>query len=410
MGMNATPSSERVHIAFFGLRNAGKSSVMNRVIGQDLSIVSDEKGTTTDPVRKSMELLPIGPVVMIDTPGLDDEGELGELRIKKARRELVRTDAAVIVIDATEKLDENISKLVFSIRKRSIPFVVCINKIDINDDVSEIIKHLGEMGIGEDSICRVSAVTGEGITELKEKIAKAIGEDDAKPIVKDLFAPGDFVMLVIPIDKAAPKGRLILPQQQTIRDVLDGDGKVIVVKENEVSSTLSKLGILPKLVITDSQAFETVSKQVPLSIPLTSFSILFARYKGNLESAVKGISKLNALKGGERILIAEGCTHHRQCGDIGTVKIPNWINSYTGKDFEYSFASGTGFPDNLEDYSLVIHCGGCMLTEREMKYRYREAEESGIAMTNYGILIAAIHGILPRSLSLFPSILSYLQR
>ena len=232
MGMNATPSSERVHIAFFGLRNAGKSSVMNRVIGQDLSIVSDEKGTTTDPVRKSMELLPIGPVVMIDTPGLDDEGELGELRIKKARRELVRTDAAVIVIDATEKLDENISKLVFSIRKRSIPFVVCINKIDINDDVSEIIKHLGEMGIGEDSICRVSAVTGEGITELKEKIAKAIGEDDAKPIVKDLFAPGDFVMLVIPIDKAAPKGRLILPQQQTIRDVLDGDGKVIVVKEN----------------------------------------------------------------------------------------------------------------------------------------------------------------------------------
>ena len=388
MGMNATPSSERVHIAFFGLRNAGKSSVMNRVIGQDLSIVSDEKGTTTDPVRKSMELLPIGPVVMIDTPGLDDEGELGELRIKKAR----------------------ISKLVLSIRKRSIPFVVCINKIDINDDVSEIIKHLGEMGIGEDSICRVSAVTGEGITELKERIAKAIGADEAKPIVKDLFSPGDFVMLVIPIDKAAPKGRLILPQQQTIRDVLDGDGKVIVVKENEVSSTLSKLGILPKLVITDSQAFETVSKQVPLSIPLTSFSILFARYKGNLESAVKGISKLNALKGGERILIAEGCTHHRQCGDIGTVKIPNWIHSYTGKDFEYSFASGTGFPDNLEDYSLVIHCGGCMLTEREMKYRYREAEESGIAMTNYGILIAAIHGILPRSLSLFPSILSYLQR
>ncbi len=408
--MNAAPSSERIHISFFGMRNAGKSSVMNRVIGQELSIVSSKKGTTTDPVRKSMELLPIGPVVMIDTPGLDDEGELGELRIRKAKRELVRTDAAVVVAEAGERLNDLLINLINTIRNRNIPYVICVNKIDTAANTEGILKDLENLGIGRESISLVSAITGEGINDLKKSIAKAIGTEEARPIVRDLFSPGDTVMLVIPVDKAAPKGRLILPQQQSIRDILDGDGRVLAVKEGDVASSLSLLSAPPRLVITDSQAFGTVAKQVPESIPLTSFSILFARYKGNLESAVKGISQLRKLKGGESILISEGCTHHRQCGDIGTVKIPRWIKEYTGKEFEYSFSSGTEFTENPEKYSLIIHCGGCMLTEREMRYRYREAEESGTAITNYGILIAAVHGILPRSLSLFPDILSYLQR
>ncbi len=408
--MNTTPSSERIHIAFFGNRNAGKSSIMNRVIGQDLSIVSEEKGTTTDPVRKSMELLPLGPVVMVDTPGLDDEGELGEKRVGKARRELTRSDVAVIVLDGTEKISENIFSLFDTIRKRNIPFVVCINKMDIADDIQSISSQLIEYGIPINAIVMASAADSRGIEDLKKAIIRAVGTVEERPIIRDMLIPGDYVILVIPIDKAAPKGRLILPQQQTMRDILDGKGKIVVINENEVASTLAELGVRTRMIITDSQVFGTVARQVPENIPLTSFSILMARYKGNLENAVKGVAKLDKLKGGERILIAEGCTHHRQCGDIGSVKIPKWIREHTGKDFIYEFSSGTGFPEDLSPYSLVIHCGGCMLTEKEMKYRYALSEEEGTAITNYGILIAHVHGILRRSLSLFPEILAYLQR
>lgn len=408
--MNTTPSSERIHIAFFGNRNAGKSSIMNRVIGQDLSIVSEEKGTTTDPVRKSMELLPLGPVVMVDTPGLDDEGELGEKRVGKARRELTRSDVAVIVLDGTEKISENIFSLFDTIRKRNIPFVVCINKMDIADDIQSISSQLIEYGIPINAIVMASAADSRGIEDLKKAIIRAVGTVEERPIIRDMLIPGDYVILVIPIDKAAPKGRLILPQQQTMRDILDGKGKIVVINENEVASTLAELGVRVRMIITDSQAFGTVARQVPENIPLTSFSILMARYKGNLENAVKGVAKLDKLKGGERILIAEGCTHHRQCGDIGSMKIPKWIREHTGKDFIYEFSSGTGFPEDLSPYSLVIHCGGCMLTEKEMKYRYALSEEEGTAITNYGILIAHVHGILRRSLSLFPEILAYLQR
>ena len=408
--MNTTPSSERIHIAFFGNRNAGKSSIMNRVIGQDLSIVSEEKGTTTDPVRKSMELLPLGPVVMVDTPGLDDEGELGEKRVGKARRELTRSDVAVIVLDGTEKISENIFSLFDTIRKRNIPFVVCINKMDIADDIQTLSSQLIEYGIPINAIVMASAADSRGIEDLKKAIIRAVGTVEERPIIRDMLIPGDYVILVIPIDKAAPKGRLILPQQQTMRDILDGKGKIVVINENEVASTLAELGVRVRMIITDSQAFGTVARQVPENIPLTSFSILMARYKGNLENAVKGVAKLDKLKGGERILIAEGCTHHRQCGDIGSMKIPKWIREHTGKDFIYEFSSGTGFPEDLSPYSLVIHCGGCMLTEKEMKYRYALSEEEGTAITNYGILIAHVHGILRRSLSLFPEILAYLQR
>ena len=383
---------------------------MNRVIGQDLSIVSEEKGTTTDPVRKSMELLPLGPVVMVDTPGLDDEGELGEKRVGKARRELTRSDVAVIVLDGTEKISENIFSLFDTIRKRNIPFVVCINKMDIADDIQSISSQLIEYGIPINAIVMASAADSRGIEDLKKAIIRAVGTVEERPIIRDMLIPGDYVILVIPIDKAAPKGRLILPQQQTMRDILDGKGKIVVINENEVASTLAELGVRVRMIITDSQAFGTVARQVPENIPLTSFSILMARYKGNLENAVKGVAKLDKLKGGERILIAEGCTHHRQCGDIGSMKIPKWIREHTGKDFIYEFSSGTGFPEDLSPYSLVIHCGGCMLTEKEMKYRYALSEEEGTAITNYGILIAHVHGILRRSLSLFPEILAYLQR
>ena len=407
MSLNSTPSSERVHIAFFGMRNAGKSSVMNRVIVQDLSVVSPEKGTTTDPVRKSMELLPLGPVVMIDTPGLDDEGELGSLRVAKSLRELEKADAAVVVIDSCEPIPDVIVNLIMSIQNRNIPYVVCFNKIDILKNENQT---LLPPELKLENAVRVSAVTGEGIDELKKRIAESVGVPENRPIVRDLFSQGSYVLLVIPLDKAAPKGRLILPQQQTIRDILDGNGRVLICNEKEIGDVVKELGVLPSLVVTDSQVFKEVAGFLSPDIPLTSFSILFARYKGNLDTAVKGVSILSKLEGGEQILISEGCTHHRQCGDIGSVKIPGWIRKYTGKDFDFQFTSGTAFPEDLSEYALVIHCGGCMLTEREMKRRYRHAEDEEIAITNYGILIAFVNGILERSLSLFPSVLSYLQR
>ena len=410
MGMNATPSSERLHIAFLGMRNAGKSSLMNRIAGQDLAVVSPEKGTTTDPVRKSMELLPLGPVVLIDTPGLDDEGTLGELRTEKARKEMMRSDAVVIVIDGTQPLDSNIRTLIETIRNRNVPYLVCISKADLIADGYPHLDALRGFGIDDSRIVSASAEDGSGIEELKRRLSKIIPASDKRPLVRDLFDPGDAVMLVIPIDESAPKGRLILPQQQTIRDILEGGGKVVISRKNEVCKTLSMLVSQPRLVITDSQAFGRVAASVPQEIPLTSFSILFSRCKGTLDQSVRGVSWLLDLKGGERILISEGCTHHRQCGDIGSVKIPGWIRQFTGKDFDYSFTSGGGFPDDLGSYSLIIHCGGCMLTEREMGNLALKAEESGVPFTNYGMVIAFVHGILPRSLSLFPQALSYLQR
>ena len=411
MALDSVPSSERVHITFLGMRNAGKSSLMNAVIGQDLSVVSPVKGTTTDPVRKSMELLPVGPVVMIDTPGLDDEGELGALRAGKARRMLERTDAAVIVIDSTEPLPSMAADLIRRIQGMGIPYTIALSKSDLADGEYPHAADFLQLGVPSSSIVAVSAADGSGITRLKERIAEGIGrEDGERTIARDLFSPHDTVMLVVPIDKAAPKGRLILPQQQTIRDILDGDGRCVIIKESEVADTLSAMPHKPRLVITDSQVFGAVSTAVPDDIPLTSFSILFARYKGSLESAVKGVAALRTLPDGAGILISEGCTHHRQCGDIGTEKIPRWIKEHTGRDFRFSFSSGTVFPEDLGEYSLIVHCGGCMLTEREMRWRYRCASDQGVPITNYGILIAYVHGILDRSLSVFPSLQDYLQR
>lgn len=394
--LNSTPSSDRLHIGFFGMRNAGKSSVVNAILGQQLSIVSQMKGTTTDPVLKAMELLPLGPVMIIDTPGLDDEGELGELRVKKSKQMLNKTDIAVLVVDATVGLsmqDEDILQL---FQKKKLPYLVVYNKCDLIDMVS--LKRV------EPSIC-VSAKTGEQITELKEKIATLVSTSDSTlQIVGDLIEPSDFVVLVIPIDKAAPKGRLILPQQQTIRDILEADATAIVVKEYELREVLQTLGKKPKLVITDSQVFAKVSADTPDDILLTSFSILFARYKGNLATAVKGVKTLETLEDGDSILIAEGCTHHRQCDDIGTVKLPRWIRDYTKKDINFEFTQGTQFPEDLSKYKLVVHCGGCMLNEREMKYRISCAVDEGIPITNYGILIAYMQGILKRSIQVFPLI------
>ncbi len=393
MAMNQTPASNRVHIGFFGRRNAGKSSIVNAVTGQSLAIVSDVKGTTTDPVYKTMELLPMGPVMIIDTPGIDDEGELGELRVKKTRQVLNKTDVAVLVVDGSAgmtEVDENMLKL---FKQKEIPYVVVMNKVDLCTE------HGSEQN--EDYIW-VSAQEGTAIFELKEKIAGlAKQEATEKKIVGDLLEPGDFVVLVTPIDSAAPKGRLILPQQQTIRDVLDAGAVSIVVKDTELKQTLESLGKQPKIVITDSQAFKQVSKDTPADIPLTSFSILFARYKGNLEGAVQGAQALDRLEDGDRVLISEGCTHHRQCDDIGTYKIPKWIREYTGKEVVYEWTSGTEFPEDLSPYKMIVHCGGCMLNEREMKYRQKCAKDQGIPMANYGILIAHTQGILKRSIEPF---------
>ncbi len=400
MGLNSTPSSDRVHIGFFGMRNAGKSSVVNAVTGQDLAVVSDVRGTTTDPVSKAMELLPLGPVVIIDTPGMDDEGTLGELRVRKARQVLNKTDVAVLVVDAAVGMRAEDQELLEIIKDKKIPYAVVLNKADLLPER----KPAGEKEI------YVSAVTGENIYELKEKIAGlAVTDEPRLRIVGDLIQPSDFVVLVIPIDKAAPKGRLILPQQQTIRDILESDAVSIVVKENELKDTLKNLKKKPKLVITDSQVFARVDQETPQDIWMTSFSILFARYKGNLKAAVEGAAALDRLKEGDHILISEGCTHHRQCDDIGTVKIPRWIQEYTGKELKFHFTSGVEFPEDLSSYQLIVHCGGCMLNEREMKYRIKCAQDQKIPITNYGILIAHTKGILKRSIQMFPDVAEKLE-
>lgn len=399
MGLNSTPSANRVHIGFFGRRNAGKSSVVNAVTGQELAVVSDTKGTTTDPVYKSMELLPMGPVMIIDTPGFDDEGTLGELRVRKTKQVLNKTDVAVLVVDGTEGKKQCDEELISLFQKKEIPYVVVYNKLDLLSDKEEK-NGLPEIDANE---MYVSALNGTGIYELKEKIGKTVSTDDLKlQIVGDIIHPSDFVVLVVPIDKAAPKGRLILPQQQTIRDILEADATAVVVKEYELKETLEHLGKKPALVITDSQVFAKVSADVPEDIPLTSFSILMARYKGFLEAAVQGVAAIEKLQDGDTVLIAEGCTHHRQCDDIGSVKIPRWLRNYTGKKIEIETSSGTEFPEDLSKYALVIHCGGCMLNEREVKYRMKCALDQGVPFTNYGITIAYMQGILKRSIQIFP--------
>ena len=402
MGMNQTPASERVHISFFGKRNAGKSSVINAVTGQDLAIVSSVMGTTTDPVYKSMELLPLGPVVVIDTPGIDDEGELGALRVRKSYQVLNKTDIAILVVDSTTGKGEEEFALLHKFHEKHIPYLVVYNKIDLLS-VEEIKNLAMSVRAGE---VLASAADGMNIQELKEKIATLKPEDTHQyPLIQDLIEPLDLVILVVPIDKAAPKGRLILPQQQTIRDILERGALSLVVRDTELKSTLHHFlaqGVCPKLVVTDSQAFARVSKDVPENITLTSFSILFARYKGELETQLKGVAALSSIEDGDHILIAEGCTHHRQCGDIGTCKMPEWIQSYTGKEPVFEFTSGIEFPDDVSSYKMVVHCGGCMLNEREMKYRIACCQDQGVPITNYGILIAQVTGILKRSLGPFP--------
>ena len=415
MGLNSTPSANRVHIGFFGRRNAGKSSVVNAVTGQELAVVSDTKGTTTDPVYKSMELLPIGPVMIIDTPGFDDEGALGELRVRKTKQVLNKTDIAVLVVDATEGKKQCDEELIRIFKEKEIPYIIVNNKADLlSDEISEKVcqNNVSEQRKAEQNALLssgqeqyVSALTGAGIYELKECIGKLTpNEDMTLKIVGDLLHPGDFVVLVVQIDSAAPKGRLILPQQQTIRDVLEANAAAIVVKESELKQTLEQLGRSPAMVITDSQVFEQVSEEVSEEIPLTSFSILMARYKGYLETAVNGVAAIDHLKDGDKILISEGCTHHRQCDDIGTVKIPRWLKQHTGKKLIIETSSGTEFPEDLTSYALVIHCGGCMLNEREVKYRMKCAEDQKVPFTNYGIAIAQMKGILKRSIELFPNL------
>lgn len=402
MGMNQTPASERVHISFFGKRNAGKSSIINAVTGQDLAIVSSVRGTTTDPVYKTMELLPLGPVMIIDTPGIDDEGELGALRVRKSYQVLNKTDIAILVVDSTTGKGEEELALIHRFHKKGIPYLVVYNKIDLLS--GEEIKDLA-MSVRPGEVL-VSAADGMNIQELKEKIATLNPEDTHKyPLIHDLIEPLDLVILVVPIDKAAPKGRLILPQQQTIRDILERGALSLVVRDTELKSTLDHFlsqGVCPKLVVTDSQAFARVSKDVPENITLTSFSILFSRYKGELETQLEGVAALSSIQDDDRILIAESCTHHRQCGDIGTCKIPDWIRNYTGKKPVFEFTSGTEFPDDVSSYKMVVHCGGCMLNEREMKYRIACCHDQGVPITNYGLLIAQVTGILKRSLGPFP--------
>lgn len=402
MSLNNTPSSERVHIGIFGKRNAGKSSLINAVTSQNLAIVSDIKGTTTDPVMKAMELLPLGPVVLIDTPGLDDSGELGLMRIQKAHQALNRCDIAVLVIDALEGITPEDGKILEKIQKKQIPCILAINKCDLLSSFDSPVPLTDSL---PDSIhtIRISARNGQGIFELKEMLAASLPEEDkGRRIVGDLIHPSSLVILVIPIDKAAPKGRLILPQQQTIRDILDSGAYALTVRETELAAALSSLGRTPDLVITDSQAFSYVAEIVPEEIPLTSFSILFARYKGNLKTLADGARALDSLKEDDTILISEGCTHHRQCEDIGTVKLPNLIRKHTGcKDLTFSFTSGTEFPADLSGFSMIVHCGGCTLNEREMKYRLSCAEDAGIPITNYGTAIAHMNGILPRCLQPF---------
>jgi small GTP-binding protein len=440
MGLNDTPSGERVHIGFFGRRNSGKSSLVNAVTGQEMSLVSDTLGTTTDPVSKTMELLPLGPVVIIDTPGFDDVGELGEQRVRRTRQILNRADMAVLVVDATVGLTAGDRQLVRIFEEKKLPYLIAANKCDLLGDsaprqagaagaglaagqavdtereaTSGLAGDTGRavmpgQGVASGSVIYVSALHGTNINGLKESMAALTGaRKEDRHIVGDMLEAGDLVVLVIPIDESAPKGRLILPQQQTIRDILEAGAAAVCVKDTELKLTLERLGTKPKMVITDSQAFGRVSKEVPDDVRLTSFSILMARYKGFLDTAVMGAAKLDGLRDGDRILVAEGCTHHRQCEDIGTVKLPGWLRGFSGKDLIFETSSGRSFPEDLSRYALVLHCGGCMLNEREMLYRMNCAKDQGVAFTNYGIAIAQVHGILKRSLSVFPELAEMLK-
>ncbi len=424
MALNQTPAGERVHIGFFGRRNAGKSSLMNAVTGQELAVVSEVKGTTTDPVSKTMELLPLGPVMVIDTPGIDDEGELGDLRVRKSRQVLNKTDIAVLVVDGTVGETKEDMELLALFHEKQVPYLVVYHKADLlpeagagksgerNKEKSEQAmagKVLEEKSENSHPVLYVSSKTGLGIEDLKNRLAAMKPFKEEKDLLEGLVRPGDLVVLVTPIDKAAPKGRLILPQQQTIRALLDHGCVSMVVRETELEQMLKKIGQKPALVITDSQAFSMVSSIVPKDIPLTSFSILFARYKGDLRQAVAGVKALERIQDGDKILISEGCTHHRQCNDIGTVKLPGWIRSYTGREPEFVYTSGTGFQEDLKAFRVIVHCGACMLNEREMKYRLACARDQGVDITNYGIVIAHIHGILKRSLGPFPDIEALLE-
>ena len=392
MSLNQTPSADRLHIGIFGRRNAGKSSVINALTGQDLAIVSDVKGTTTDPVSKAMEILPIGPVVIIDTPGIDDCGELGRMRVKKAYQTLNKVDVAILVVDGSQGMYEKDAKLLKTIQEKGIPFVIVQNKADL-----DIIP------VNDEWTVSISAKDGKNIDKLKERIIKVSKKGNiSKRIIGDKLEENDFVIMVTPIDESAPKGRLILPQQQTLRDILDTGAVAIVTKETELENTFAGLSKKPKLVITDSQVFGFVSKIIPEDVLLTSFSILFSNYKGELKTQIDGVKKIDELKDGDRVLISEGCTHHRQCKDIGTVKMPEWIMKYTKKDIYFDFTSGGEFPEDLSKYALIVHCGGCMLNEREMKYRISSAKDQGVAIANYGTMIAYMNGILKRSVEIFP--------
>lgn len=405
MSINDTPSGERLYIGIFGRRNAGKSSLINAITGQDLAIVSDVKGTTTDPVKKAMELLPLGPVVLIDTPGLDDEGLLGQKRMEKAMQALRQTDIVILTIPADAALDGLEKTLLQEAKKRGLPFFVVLNKTDLLVDKKQIEEKEKEiaqaLSIPLDVIVAVSADKNEGIHALKEKLANGIPKEQERPLIRDLLSPGDLVVLVVPIDSAAPKGRLILPQQQVIRDSLEAGAVPVVTRDSELAQALSSLGKKPRLIVTDSQVFGAVAKIVPKDIPLTSFSILMARYKGDLEVQIAGAKAIETLQDGDTVLISEGCTHHRQCDDIGTVKMPRWIKEYTGKDLQFAFTSGGEFPKDLSPYAMVVHCGGCTLPLQEMRYRIFYGAKQEVAITNYGVMIAYIHGILPRVTEIF---------
>ena len=405
MSINETPSGERLHIGIFGRRNAGKSSLINAITGQDLAIVSDVKGTTTDPVKKAMELLPLGPVVLIDTPGLDDEGLLGQKRMEKALQALRQTDIVILTIPVDVALDGLEKTLLQEAKKRGLPFFVVLNKTDLLADKKQIEEKEKEiaqaLSIPLDVIVAVSADKNEGIYALKEKLANGIPKEQERPLIHDLLSPGDLVVLVVPIDSAAPKGRLILPQQQVIRDSLEAGAVPVVTRDSELAQALSSLGKKPRLIVTDSQVFGAVAKIVPKDIPLTSFSILMARYKGDLEVQIAGGKAIETLQDGDTVLISEGCTHHRQCDDIGTVKMPRWIKEYTGKDLQFAFTSGGEFPKDLSPYAMVVHCGGCTLPLQEMRYRISYGAKQEVAITNYGVMIAYIHGILPRVTEIF---------
>ena len=399
MSLNSTPNADRVHIGIFGRRNAGKSSIINAITGQQLAIVSDIEGTTTDPVSKAMELLPLGPVVIIDTPGLDDSGALGEMRIKKTYQVLNKTDIALLVVDSCVGMTESDFAILEKIREKKIPCLTVFNKSDISG-----------MSVNTENEISVSTVTMENIHELKERIARIVPQNIMEyPVIADKVKSGDCVVMVVPIDKAAPKGRIILPQQNTLRELLDSGCTAVVCRDSELEHTLDTMSEPPRFVITDSQVFGRVSRIVPENICLTSFSILFARHKGNIFELVKGVKKLDTLSDNDVVLISEGCTHHRQCGDIGTVKLPAWIRKYTGKNIRFEFTSGTEFPAELSKYSMIIHCGGCMLNEREMKYRIKCAADASIPITNYGMTIAYVNGILKKSLEIFPEIESILK-